>query len=84
MGVAVGVVSHSLWAAALAGGLALGAMLLTRTPHSPAAATAIIGTLLVEGQWSFVMCAAAAATVLVGFGLLRSALDGTTYPDYWW
>ncbi|PYC66577.1 HPP family protein+B94, partial [Streptomyces tateyamensis] len=28
------------WGAALAGGLALGAMLLARVPHSPAAATA--------------------------------------------
>ncbi|WP_342775470.1 HPP family protein, partial [Streptomyces tateyamensis] len=30
------------WGAALAGGLALGAMLLARVPHSPAAATAVI------------------------------------------
>ncbi|WP_370412818.1 HPP family protein [Streptomyces fradiae] len=31
-----------LWSAALAGGLALGVMAAARTPHSPAAATAVI------------------------------------------
>ncbi|MHA2789652.1 HPP family protein [Corynebacterium sp. S7] len=84
VGVGVGLVSNSLWAAAIAGGLALGAMLLTRTSHSPAAATAVIGAMLTEGQVSFVICAGIAALVLVLFGLLRSAVTKGTYPTYWW
>lgn len=84
VGVAVGLVSHSLWAAALAGGLALGAMILTRTSHSPAAASAAIGATTLEGQLSFVACAGLATVVLVLFGVLRAALTHTPYPTYWW
>lgn len=84
VGVTVGLASHSLWAAAIAGGLALGAMLLTRTSHSPAAATAVIGATTVDGQLTFVACAGIAAIVLVLFGLSRSAFRRTTYPLYWW
>lgn len=60
IGVTVGLVSHSLWAAAIAGGLALGAMLLARASHSPAAATAVIGAMTQTGQLSFVACAVVA------------------------
>ena len=35
VGCAVGVVSHSIWALAIAGGLALGVMLAARAAHSP-------------------------------------------------
>ncbi len=84
VGIMVGWVSHSLWAGAIAGGLALGAMLLTRTSHSPAAATAVIGATIADGQLAFVLCAGLAAVVLVLFGLIRSALKGTPYPLYWW
>lgn len=86
VGVVVGLVSHSLWAAALAGGLALGVMLLTRTSHSPAAATAVIGAMTVTGAISFVACTAVAAAVLVLFGLGRAVIDrdAFTYPAYWW
>lgn len=84
VGVTVGLASHSLWAAFIAGGLALGVMLVTRTSHSPAAATAVIGVMTVDGQLSFVACAGFAAIVLVLFGLSRSIFRGTTYPLYWW
>ena len=84
VGVTVGLISHSLWAAAVAGALALGVMLMTRTSHSPTTATAVIGALTVHEQLSFVVCAALAAFVLVLFGLLRSALTRTAYPVYWW
>ncbi len=84
VGIGVGLVSHSLWAAAVAGGLALGAMLLARTSHSPAAATAAIGTTITEGQLSFILCAGIAAVVLVLSGLARSAFGKTKYPAYWW
>lgn len=84
VGVTVGLASHSPWAAALAGALALGAMLLTRTSHSPAAATAVIGATLTDGRVSFVVCAALAAAVLVLAGLVRASAHRTTYPAYWW
>jgi CBS-domain-containing membrane protein len=83
VGVGTGLVSHIFWAAAIAGGLALGAMLLLRMAHSPAAATAVIGTLATTGQVSFVVCAGIAACVLVSFGILRSQLRGANYPTYW-
>lgn len=80
----MGLVSHSLWAAAIAGGLALGVMSLTRTSHSPAAATAVIGATATEGQLALVVCAGLAAVVLVLFGLARAAFKRTVYPVYWW
>jgi CBS-domain-containing membrane protein len=45
VGLGLGLVSHSLWAAAIAGGLAFGVMALARMTHSPAAATAIIAVM---------------------------------------
>ncbi|QIM15463.1 HPP family protein [Leucobacter insecticola] len=84
IGVLIGLVDTSLWAAAVAGGLALGAMLFMRISHSPAAATAVVGVAVTDGRFSFVVCVALAALVLVAFGLLRSALKRTAYPAYWW
>lgn len=83
VGVGTGLVSHSIGAAAIAGGLSLGVMLLLRVPHSPAAATAVIGAMGTAGQVSFVVCAGLAACVLVGFGILQSLQRGATYPTYW-
>ena len=84
VGVGVGLVSHSLWAAAIAGGLALGAMLATRTSHSPAAATAVIAAMTASGAFSFILCAGIASVVLVLFGLVRAAFRRSDYPAYWW
>jgi CBS-domain-containing membrane protein len=84
VGVLVGTFSHSLWAAAIAGGLALGAMLATRTSHSPAAATAVLGTLATSSKVEYVILAGLAAVVLVAVGWIRSALTKTAYPTYWW
>lgn len=84
IGVTVGLVSHSLWAAAIAGSLALGAMLLTRTSHSPAAATAVIGALTIDGQLAFVVCVGLGSIVLVVVGVVRAALTRSAYPVYWW
>ncbi len=84
VGVGIGAVSHSLWAGAIAGGLALGVMLLARMSHSPAAATAILGAMATGGQVSFIVGAVVAAAVLVVFGLARAALKRTPYPTYWW
>lgn len=84
VGVAVGLVSHSPWAAAVAGALALGVMLLARMSHSPAAAMAVIGAMAAEGRLAFVACVGLAAVVLVLFGLLRATFRRTAYPSYWW
>lgn len=83
VGVATGLISHSIWAAAIAGGLAIGITLWMRMPHSPAAATAVIGTMATTGQASFAVCSIAAAGVLVSFGIVRGKLSGGSYPTYW-
>ncbi|MEU2119871.1 HPP family protein [Streptomyces sp. NPDC016459] len=79
-------VGSSTWAAALAGGLALGAMMLARTPHSPAAATAVIVVVTQPPTLLFLALLALATVVLVAVGLARSALDSAAprYPVYWW
>lgn len=82
----VGLMGHSLWLGAVAGALALAAMMLCRVPHSPAAATAVIGatTATVPG-WEFVFLAGAAAAVLVLVGVVGNRLNGTPeYPVYIW
>lgn len=84
VGVAVGCVGHSLWAGAVAGGVALGAMLATRTSHSPAAATAVIGALTVDGLVSFTACATLAAVILVIAGWISAKATRSGYPVYWW
>lgn len=84
VGIAVGLISHSLWAAAVAGGLALGVMLVTRTSHCPATATAVIAVTIESGRISFMICVGIAAVVLVVFGCGRSVLGRTRYPVYWW
>lgn len=83
-GIGVGLLGLGAWLAALAGGLALGVMLLFRMAHSPAAATAVIGAMAVDGQVEFVVCAALATLVLVAFGVLRSPVNLGAYPAYWW
>jgi CBS-domain-containing membrane protein len=83
VGVCAGLVNHSVWAAAIAGGLTIGLTLWMRIPHSPAAATAVIGTLATTGQVSFVVCSVIAACVLVAFEILRSKLSRGNYPAYW-
>lgn len=84
VGVVVGLFSNSLLAAAIAGGVALGAMLLARTSHSPAAATAVIGASITDGHIEFILCVVAASLVLVLAGIARSGFKRTPYPAYWW
>lgn len=86
VGALVGLVGHSLWLGALAGALALAAMMLCRMPHSPAAATAVIGTTsaAVPG-WAFVLLTGIAAAVLVAVGVVGNRLNGASdYPAYIW
>lgn len=83
VGVLVGLMGDSIWLAALAGGLALGAMMFLRMPHSPAAATAIIGV-STGASWTFVLLAAGSALVLVLVGLIGNRANGVQYPVYVW
>ncbi|GAB3108404.1 hypothetical protein GCM10027160_06310 [Streptomyces calidiresistens] len=77
--------SSSMWAAATAGGLAIGAMALARTPHSPAAATAVLVVLTQPPVVSFLSLLLLATLVLVGVGVLTGRrAGGTRYPAYWW
>jgi CBS-domain-containing membrane protein len=72
------------WAAALAGACALGAMLLLRVSHSPAAATAVIVGATAPAVLPFMELLVLATVVLVAFGIAGARLDGKKYPVYWW
>ncbi|MFC8451429.1 HPP family protein [Kitasatospora sp. NPDC057223] len=73
------------WAAAVAGGLALVAMLIAHVPHSPAAATAVIVVLQSPHPAVFLPLLALATAVLVLFGLLPHRIGGhpVRYPVAW-
>jgi pSer/pThr/pTyr-binding forkhead associated (FHA) protein len=73
-----------IWTAAAAGGLALGAMLLLRVGHSPAAATAVIVGATAPPAARFLVLLAAAAAILVVCGVLGARIEGKQYPVYWW
>ncbi|MEV7370211.1 HPP family protein [Streptomyces sp. NPDC090301] len=77
------VAGPGLWGAAVAGGLALGVMTLARTPHSPAAATAVIVAVGSPPFWSFLGLLALACLLLVAVGLGAARATGRTYPAYW-
>ncbi|MEU4067802.1 HPP family protein [Streptomyces wedmorensis] len=77
------VAGPGLWGAAVAGGLALGVMMAARTPHSPAAATAVIVALQAPPFWSFLGLLALASLLLVAVGLGAGRFTGRTYPRYW-
>ncbi|MFJ5139713.1 HPP family protein [Streptomyces sp. NPDC088707] len=77
------VAGPGLWGAAVAGGLALGVMMSARTPHSPAAATAVIVAATSPPFWSFLGLLAPACLLLVAVGLGAARATGRTYPVYW-
>nr|WP_245794077.1 HPP family protein [Streptomyces pini] len=79
------VAGSSPWGAGVAGGLALGVMMLARTPHSPAAATAVIVVAQSPDPAVFLALLAAASTLLVAVGTATGRLrPATRYPAYWW
>lgn len=86
VGVVVGfALGNALWAAALAGALALGVMLAARMAHSPAAATAVIGTTgTAVAGWQFVLLTTASAALLVLVGVIGHRVNRTAYPAYLW
>lgn len=84
VGIGIGIFGDSLWLGALAGGLALGTMILLRVPHSPAAATAMIGVSTGAVWWEFILLAGLAAAVLVVIGSAGNRMSGSKYPVYLW
>ncbi|MFL1432106.1 MULTISPECIES: HPP family protein [unclassified Nocardiopsis] len=78
------VAEPGFWAGAVAGGLALGVMALARTPHSPAAATAVIVAVEAPSPLPFLGLLVAATAVLVAVGLIGARASGRPYPAYWW
>lgn len=82
---ALAVGGGSLWTAAAAGGLAIGAMAAARTPHSPAAATSVIVVLTQPPALRFLGLLALATVLLVLVGVLAGRIGRTArYPAYWW
>lgn len=77
------VAGPGLWSAAVAGGLALGVMMLARAPHSPAAATAVIVALGSPPFWTFTGLLAASCVLLVAVGLVTARATRRAYPVYW-
>ena len=69
----------------LAVGLAIAAMLATRTTHAPAGADSLLVMLAGEG-WSFLLTpVAAVATLVVLAGCLHHRAKGRArYPKYWY
>jgi CBS-domain-containing membrane protein len=72
------------WAAAVAGGMALGAMLLLRMSHSPAAATAVIVVTSAPGLVNFLELLLLATVILVAVGAISARLNRHPYPVYWY
>ncbi|MFI6157244.1 HPP family protein [Kitasatospora sp. NPDC051170] len=79
------VTGSTAWGAAIAAGLALGAMMLTRLPHSPAAATAVIVVLQAPHPVPFLPLLLLATGLLVAVGLLPGRIGGhhVRYPLSW-
>ncbi|WP_326575785.1 HPP family protein [Streptomyces sp. NBC_00487] len=79
------VAGSSIWTAAVAGGLAIGAMAAARTPHSPAAATSVIVVLTEPQTALFLLLLLLATLVIVGVGIVAGRSGKTArYPTYWW
>ncbi|MET8541121.1 HPP family protein [Kitasatospora sp. NPDC004799] len=79
------VTGSTTWGAAVAAGLSLGAMMLTRLSHSPAAATAVIVVLEAPHPVPFLPLLALATGLLVVIGLLPGRIGGhpVRYPVSW-
>ncbi|MEU1089799.1 HPP family protein [Streptomyces sp. NPDC005576] len=78
------VLGQNVWSSAVAGGLALGAMMLLRVAHSPAAATAVIVAATSPPPGMFLGLLAVASVLLVLVGLVGNWINKQPYPVYWW
>jgi CBS-domain-containing membrane protein len=74
----------TIWSSAVAGGLAVGAMLLFRVGHSPAAATAVIVAAEHPPAAPFLALLALATVILVLVGIVGNRIAKQPYPMYWW
>ncbi|MFF5637263.1 HPP family protein [Streptomyces sp. NPDC012825] len=86
-GYAVGAAaSGSAWAAAVAAGVTLALTTLSRTPHSPACATAVVIVLQSPAPGRFVplLLGSTVLLVLTAFAASRVRRAAPKYPAYWW
>jgi len=72
------------WSSAVAGGLALGFMLLLRVAHSPAAATAVIVAAAHPPAGPFLALLTLGTVILVIVGIAGNRVAKQRYPVYWW
>jgi CBS-domain-containing membrane protein len=82
--IVLAIAGSNAWGAAVAGGLALGAMLLLRVSHSPAAATAVIVVIERPEIVRFLALLLLATMILLAIGVITARANRTTYPLYWW
>ncbi|MFD9301357.1 HPP family protein [Streptomyces sp. NPDC060048] len=80
------VAGSSAWAAAVAAGVTLALVMLARTPHSPACATAVVVVLQTPAAARFVplLFGATLLIVLTGYAASRARRAAPRYPAYWW
>lgn len=84
LGLGVGLVSHSLWAAAVAAALTVVVTLLARCGHAPAAATAVLAVVTVDDLGWFLVCVVGAAVAIVLTAATAARCTRQVYPVYWW
>ncbi|WUD72323.1 HPP family protein [Streptomyces sp. NBC_00510] len=75
---------HGPWAAVVGCGIACGLVLLLRTPHPPAMATAVMIMLTTPSATHFVPLLAAGTVLLVAVQMVSSRLRRQVYPTTWW
>lgn len=75
---------HGPWAAVVGCGLACGLVLLLKTPHPPAMATAVMIMLTTPSALHFVPLLAAGALLLVAVQMVSARLRREVYPTSWW
>lgn len=79
------VTGPSVWAGAIAAGLAVAPVLHLRAPHPPAVATAALVGLTGPDPLFLLIPVLAASAVVIAVGVLAGlALPGRRYPSYWW
>lgn len=76
----------SSWGAALAAGVTPALVMLARTPHSPACATAVVVVLQTPAAARFVplLFGSTVLIVLTGYAASRGRRKAPRYPAYWW
>ncbi|MDX3099028.1 HPP family protein [Streptomyces sp. ME01-24h] len=75
---------HGPWAAVAGCGIACGVVLLLKTPHPPAMATAVMIMLTTPSATRFVPLLAAGAVLLVAVQTVSARLRREVYPTTWW